>query len=192
VLARLEYAWYREGAPHLAPRFAARAVLPSLLIGNVRAATTALRVFTSALVENHPTLGVQDVSSARCDARVFPSLPLLNFLTLLLLAVQRGSRDLYLQLADRYRTHLEELNDDDEGEGHEGSSSTPPAGWDEALEMIAEMYFGIVKPRRSNPLMDMMGSLFGSAGGAGPFGGGGGAAKPQARRIDAPAAEGLD
>lgn len=40
--------------------------------------------------------------------------------------------------------------------------------WDEALEQVGEMYFGIRKPRQSNPLFDMMGSMFGGGGGGGP------------------------
>ncbi|KAL7913784.1 hypothetical protein GGI35DRAFT_224847 [Trichoderma velutinum] len=171
VLFNMEYAWYREGDAHMAPHFAARAVLPYLLVGNVRAATTSYRLFASALTNDNPTLGVQDVSSATSDVRIFPSLPLLNFLGLLLLAIQRGAPEVYKGLVSKYATQIDEAE-----------------AWAEPLEMIGEMYFGIQKPRQSNPLMDMMSGLFG----------GGGAAPPQQTRrpglrgADAPAAEGLD
>lgn len=33
--------------------------------------------------------------------------------------------------------------------------------WDDALAQIGELYFGIRIPRQGNPLMDMMGSMFG-------------------------------
>lgn len=168
----MEYEWYKEDDSHTAALYCARAVLPYLLVANVRAANTAYRTFTSALSEDKGAgLGVQDVGSGSSDVRIFPSLPLLNFLGLLLLAVQKASPDLFKQLQAKYATHIAEVG-----------------AWDEALEMIAEMYFGIQRPRQSNPLFDMMGSLFGGA----PGGGGGGARKPPVRRVEAPSAEGLD
>ncbi|KAK3685954.1 hypothetical protein B0T22DRAFT_235773 [Podospora appendiculata] len=178
TLSRMEYAWYKEDDAHTAPLYAARAVLPYLLVANVRAANASYRSFVSALsgAEENKSLGVQDVSSQHSDVRVFPSLPLLNFLGLLLLAVQKGSPDLFRQLRSKYAPHIQELG----------------GAWDTALELIAEMYFGIQRPRQSNPLMDMMGSFFGGAGGAPGGGGGGGAGRPPVRRVEAPAAEGLD
>ncbi|KAK1835790.1 Golgi to ER traffic protein 4 [Podospora conica] len=175
VLARLEYEWYQQDESHTAPLYAARAVLPYLLVANVRAANASYRAFVSTLSEGNKGLGVQDVSSQSSDVRVFPSLPLLNFLGLLLLAVQKGTPDLFRQLRAKYLPHIAELG----------------GAWDTALEMIAEMYFGIQRPRQNNPLMDMMGSLFGG-GGLGGGGGGGGGGRPAPRRVEAPAAEGLD
>ncbi|KAK3374061.1 hypothetical protein B0T24DRAFT_286512 [Lasiosphaeria ovina] len=172
VLTRMEYTWYKEDDSHTAPLYAARAVLPYLLVANVRAANTSYRAFTSALTSDKKDLSVQDVSSQNSDVRVFPSLPLLNFLGLLLLAVQRGSPDLFRQLRNKYAPNINELG----------------GAWDTALEMIAEMYFGIQRPRQSNPLFDMMGSLFGGGGGGGGLPGG----RPAARRVEAPTAEGLD
>jgi len=83
--------------------------------------------------------------------RVYPSLPLLNFLSLLLLAVERGAADLFRQLRSHYSAHLKDVG-----------------MWDDALEQIAEMYFGIKAPRQGNPMMDMLGSMF-----SGGLGGGG-------------------
>lgn len=172
VLTRMEYEWYKESEPHTAPLYAARAILPYLMVGNVRAATTSYRAFTSALTTANPGLSVQDVSAAGADIRVFPSLPLLNFLGLLLLAVQRGAPDAFKGLITKYAAQINETD-----------------MWGEALESIAEMYFGIVKPRQSNPLMDMM---------SGFFGGGAGAQQPQRqarvgiRGPDGPPAAGLD
>lgn len=175
VLTKMEYEWYKEDDSHTAATYLARAVLPYLLVANVRAANTSYQTFSSLLsADKGPGLGVQDVSSGRADVRVFPSLPLLNFLGLLLLAVQRGSPELFRQLQTKYASHIKEVG-----------------SWDEALELIAEMYFGIQRPRQSNPLMDMMGSLFGG-GGMGGMGGGAGASKPPVRRVEAPSAEGLD
>ncbi|GAB1314403.1 DUF410 domain-containing protein [Madurella fahalii] len=170
VLSRMEYTWYKEDDSYTAPLYCARAVLPYLLVANVRAANTSYRAFVSALAADNKSLGVQDVSSQGSDVRIFPSLPLLNFLGLLLLAVQRGSPDLFRQLRTKYAANIAELG----------------GVWDTALEMIAEMYFGIQRPRQSNPLLDMMGSFFG---GGAP---GGAASRPAARRVEAPTAEGLD
>jgi golgi to ER traffic protein 4 len=169
LLAKLEYQWYTEDDSHTAALYAARAVFPYLLLGNIRDASKALRLFTSRLSESE-NLAVQDVSVSSTDMRIYPSLPLLNFLGLLLLAVQKGGADLYRQLKSHYAAHIKEVGT-----------------WDEALESIAEMYFGISPPRQSNPLLDMMGSMFG--GGAAPK-------KQQAKRVTAtapaPVAEGLD
>lgn len=169
VFAKLEYEWYTQDDSHTAALYAARVVFPYLLTGNVRDATKSLRLFTSRLTEANKGLSVQDVSSNSSDMRIYPSLPLLNFLGLLLLAVQKGSADLFRQLKTKYAIHIKEVGI-----------------WEEALTSVGEMYFGIQRPRQGNPLFDMMGSMFG--GGAAP-------AKPQPKRVGAsaaPAAEGLD
>ncbi|KAK8030803.1 hypothetical protein PG990_000537 [Apiospora arundinis] len=179
VLARMEYEWFKEDEAHTAALYAGRAILPYLLVANVRAANSAYRLFTSALNQDKGTaMGVQDVRSSTADIRIYPSIPLLNFLGLLLLAVQRGSPELYRQLSAKYGSHIKEVD-----------------AWHEPLEMIAEMYFGISRPRQSNPLMDMMSGLFGgNAGGGAP--GAGGAKRPSIMSptpsANMPAAEGLD
>jgi hypothetical protein len=165
-LARLEFEWYSEDESHTAPLYAARSVLPYLLTGNVRAANKSLLIFTGRLVQAKPNLGTQEVSTIGSDVRVYPSLPLLNFLGLLLLAVQRGAPDLYRQLKSHYSTHLKDVG-----------------GWSEALDQIGEMYFGITIPKQGNPLFDMMGSMFSGMGGP---------AKPKAKKVEAPPAAGLD
>jgi hypothetical protein len=161
ILAKMEYDWYTEDDVHTAPLYAGRAVLPYLLTGNLRSANKSLLIFTSKL-GNSKELGVQEVSSKLSDLRVYPSLPLLNFLGLLLLSVQRGSADLFRQLKSHYATHLKEV----------------PA-WSEALDQIGQMYFGIKIPTQSNPLFDMMGSLL--------MGGRGGGTPKQGRGTASPA-----
>ena len=165
----MEYEWYTQDDSHTAALYAARAVFPYLLTGNVRDASKSLRLFTSRLTEANKNLAVQDVSSNSSDMRIYPSLPLLNFLGLLLLAVQKGSADLFRQLKTKYAVHIKDVGI-----------------WDEALVSVAEMYFGIQRPRQGNPLLDMMGSMFG--------GGLGAPAKTQPKRVgaSAPVAEGLD
>lgn len=170
VLTKMEYTWYKEGSPHEAGLFAGRAVIPYLLVGNVRAANACYRLFTSTLSSEFPGLGVQDVSATSGDARVFPSLPLLNFLGFLLLAVQRAAPELYKGLVSKYATQINEAET-----------------WGDALQMVGEMYFGIAQPRKSNPLMDMMSGFFGGAPSPAPQ-----QRRTVARGLDAPAPEGLD
>lgn len=168
IFVKMEYEWYKQDDSHTAARYAARVVFPYLLTGNVRDASRSLQLFTRKLAEDNSSLAVQDVSSSTADMRIYPSLPLLNFLGLLLLVVQKGAADLFKQLKTKYATHIQEVGI-----------------WDEALISIGEMYFGIQRPRQGNPLFDMMGSMFGGAGAP---------AAPQPKRVGAatPAAEGLD
>ena len=170
----MEYEWFKEDESHTAAIYASRAVIPYLLIANLRSATTAYHAFTSALDQDKGSaMSAQEVSGSTAEIRVYPSLPLLNFLGLLILACQRASADLYRQLTTKYAAHLKDAEI-----------------WHESMELIAEMYFGIARPRQSNPLMDMMSGLFGGgAGGAGA----GGARKAAVRPGSSlPAAEGLD
>ncbi|KAF2261147.1 DUF410-domain-containing protein [Lojkania enalia] len=161
TLAHFEYDWYSADESHTAPLYAARGVLPYLLIGNLRAANKFFLIYTSRLSQKS-NLGVQEVSTSSSDLRVYPSLPLLNYLGLLLLAVERGDPALYRQLKSHYAAHLNDLN------------------WAEALDQIGEMYFGIRIPRQGNPMMDMLGSMF--------MGGGmGGGAKKRESNRPAPA-----
>lgn len=143
----MEYDWYSQDESHTAPLYAARAIFPYLLTGNLRSASKAHLIFTSRLSTYNKSLSVQEVSSKSSDMRVYPSLPLLNFLGLLLLAIQRGSSDLYKQLAKHYAPHVKEVG-----------------VWDDALAQIGETYFGIRIPQQGNPLFDMMGSMMGFGG----------------------------
>lgn len=163
-LAKVEYEWYTQDESHTAALYAARAVFPYLLTSNLRSANKAYLIFTSRLSSSNKSLSVQEVSSTSSDMRVYPSLPLLNFLGLLLLAVQRGSSDLYKQLAKHYAPYVKEVGT-----------------WDDALAQIGEMYFGIRIPRPGNPLMDMIGGMM--------FGG---SPKPKPKKVDAPVPPAVD
>jgi hypothetical protein len=169
TLAQLEYSWYEADESHTAPLYAARGVLPYLLTGNLRAANKFFLLFTSRLAQK-ANLSVQEVSTSSSDLRVYPSLPLLNFLGLLLLAVERGEAALYRQLKSHYAAHLNDVN------------------WGDALDQIGEMYFGIKIPRGGNPMMDMLGNMFMGGG----FGGGSSKGNGTGKKIDAPATPGLD
>jgi len=169
ALSSLQYSWYEADDSHTAPLYCARGVLPYLLTGNLRAANKFFLLFTSQLAKK-PNLSMQSVSTASSELRVYPSLPLLNFLALLLLSVERGDPSLYRQLKSHYAPDLKDVN------------------WTEAVDQIGEMYFGIKIPRQGNPMFDMLGNMFG--GGMGGGGGGGAAKKSIGGR--APVASGLD
>ncbi|KAF2638962.1 DUF410-domain-containing protein, partial [Massarina eburnea CBS 473.64] len=143
TLAQLHYQWYTSDAPHTAPLYLARGTLPYLLAGNLRAANKHHLLFaTSLLTQKSSSLSVQEVSTTASDIRVYPSLPLLNFLGLLLLSVERGEASLFRQLKSHYAAHLKDVN------------------WGDALDTIGEMYFGIKIPKQGNPMMDMLGNMF--------------------------------
>lgn len=147
LLANVEYEWYTQDESHTAALYAARAIFPFLRTSNVRSANKAHLVFTTRLTKSKRSLSVQEVSTPSFKTCIYPSLPLLNFLTLLLLAVQRGSADIYKQLVKHYTVHIEEVGI-----------------WDDGLAQIGEMYFGIRIPRQGNPLFEMMGSMMGLGG----------------------------
>ncbi|ETN40502.1 uncharacterized protein HMPREF1541_04779 [Cyphellophora europaea CBS 101466] len=185
ILASLHYQWYTADSPHTAALYASRSVLPYLVLGNLASATTALAQFTSLLTSSNTSLPTQSIDSAKSSVRIFPSIPLLNFLALLLLSAQKNDAGLFRQLAKHYAGHLKEVEE----------------FWGEALANVGEIWFNIRMPKQggSNPLFDMMSNMM--------FGGGGGAAgqarggtpraatpKPavQAKPPSAPAAMELD
>lgn len=105
------FTWYTEDEPHTAPAYAARAVLPYMLVGNLKSASLALEIFTRKLIESNSSLTVQEVQTASSEVKVIPSLPLLNFLSLLLLAAPTGGADAFRALKSHYTTHLKESPD---------------------------------------------------------------------------------
>lgn len=96
------------------------------MTGNIRSANKALLIFTSRLSTANPSLAVQDVSSSSSDMRLYPALPLLNFLSLLMLTIQRASADLFKQLTAKYAVEIREVGI-----------------WDDFLAQIGEQYFSI-------------------------------------------------
>ncbi|ERF73080.1 hypothetical protein EPUS_06541 [Endocarpon pusillum Z07020] len=161
ILTDLHYTWYAADSPHLAATYASRSVFPYLVLGNLASASMAFQLFTSRLTSTNPHLFTQSIESSKSETRVFPSLPLLNFISHLLLACPKGDSGLFKQLAKHYAVHLKETQD----------------LWGEALANIGEIWFGIRIPKGGNPLFDMMGSMF--------FGGGG-TPKPSTPRSSTP------
>jgi len=168
ILAKLEYEWYTNDDLHTAAVYASRAVFPFLLTGNLRSANKAFLIFISRLFSK-PSLVAQEVSGAISDLRVYPSLPLLNFITLLLLAIQRGTTELFRELTKHYAQHIQDVGI-----------------WDDALMRIAEMYFGIRIPKQGNPLFDMMSSMLFGGGQSGGAQRAGAPTRGSSKRVEAP------
>lgn len=84
------------------------------MVGNVRDAVRSLSIYKNCLVEAKPNLGAQEVSGGSLELKIFPSLPLLNFLGLLLFAVQRGKPETFRQLRLHYAAHIKEVGTWDE------------------------------------------------------------------------------
>ncbi|CAD6501749.1 BgTH12-01998 [Blumeria graminis f. sp. triticale] len=167
VFAKLEFEWYLQDDSHTAALYAARVVFAYLLAGNVRDANKSLQTFTDTLNTARPQLDVREVKGLSFNLQIYPSIPLLNFLGLLLQAIQKGSPDIYRNLNQKYSTYIKEVG-----------------LWDDTLALIGELYFEVPRPRKGNPIFDMMGSIFG-----------GGAAKPQPKRVgiqETPVADSLD
>ena len=144
LLASLHYQWYTLDSPHTASIYASRSVLPYLILGNLSSATASLATFTSALTTSNPNLTTQSIDSSKSSIRIFPSLPLLNFLSLLLLACTKSDKGLFSQLCKHYTPHLKEADE----------------LWSEALANIGEVWFNIKIPKQGgNPLFDMMSSM---------------------------------
>ena len=152
VLAQMHYDWYKEDSPHLAALYASRSVLPYLTLGNLASATAAFGSFTSQLITHAPQLFTQPIDSSKHSMRVFPSLPLLNFLNLLLLSAQKGDGKLFTSLNKQYAVYLKDVQEN----------------WSEALLNIGEQWFGIKIPTAFNPMMGLMNNLMGFGGGAKP------------------------
>lgn len=170
MLAKLEYDWYTNDDLHTSAVYASRAVFPFLLTGNLRSANKAFLIFISRLSSN-PSLVSQAVSGAISDVRVFPSLPLLNFISLLLLAIQRGTTELFKELTKHYASHIQDVGI-----------------WDDALMRIGEMYFGIRIPKQGNPLFDMMGSMLFGGGQSGGAQRTGAPTRGSSKKVEAPPA----
>ena len=82
-----------------------RAILPYLCLQNLRDANIGLNVFLSKLLaaENAPAHTTIE------GVLIFPALPHVNFLSLLIVACQRGAAEFFHKLKKQYAGSLEEV-----------------------------------------------------------------------------------
>jgi hypothetical protein len=109
VLAKALYEYFLEDSPHTAAIYISRAILPYLCVQNLRDAQSSLTTFVNLLITgtNIPPHSTIEGSV------IFPSLPLMNFLTLLLVACSRGAPEFFNGLKKQYAHNLEETNWDE-------------------------------------------------------------------------------
>jgi hypothetical protein len=104
-------------------------------------------------VENHAVSEIAHVTERKdLEIRVISNIPAINFLQMLCVGCQTGGRDVFEKLKGRYT-----------------ASVIKPAGWEEPMSMVGQVYFGVEIPRAFNP-MDMLGGLFGGGGNKAPRG----------------------
>jgi len=80
-------------------------VLPYLCLQNIRDAQVSLNTFVGLLIsgDNVPPHSVIE------GVEIFPSLPLMNFLSLLIVACQRGAPEFFNNLKKQYALQLQEV-----------------------------------------------------------------------------------
>jgi hypothetical protein len=105
------------------------------------------------LLENRSRAdNIARVEGSDLEVEVISRVPAMNFLRLMCLGCQTGGRDVFEKLKGRYT-----------------ASVIKPAGWEEPMSMVGQVYFGVEIPRAFNP-MDMLGGLFGGGGNKAPRG----------------------
>jgi golgi to ER traffic protein 4 len=106
VLAKALYEYFLEDSPHTAGIYISRAILPYLSLQNLRDAQSSLTTFVDLLITGK---NIPPHSTIEGNV-IFPSLPLLNFLTLLVAACSRGAPEFFNGLKKQYAHNLEETN----------------------------------------------------------------------------------
>lgn len=139
LLAEVLGSWAAAGAGWAA--MAGRGVLGYLVLGNLRGAGQ----FYGAMEARAAGagVGVEEVGGLA----VAPGEAGLNFLGMLLRACEKGQVELWRLLKGHYAAVVE------------------AEGWEGAVEAVGGVWFGVVKRREANPLMDMMAGMFGGGGG---------------------------
>lgn len=126
----------------MAADFLGRLVLNYLFIANIDFAVKANDQFISKLVKKFPQLETEMLEKGESFKMwYFTQIPELNFIQLLLLTCQTKDKTLFLKLKEQYA----------------GISNK----YQSQLEFLGQEYFGIVAPRQSNLLQDMMSGLLG-------------------------------
>ncbi|KAG9014042.1 hypothetical protein FRB94_000240 [Tulasnella sp. JGI-2019a] len=175
LLAQVLFEWSRGGSEPAA--YACRGVMPFLLTTNILAARTFLDAFLPLIFASKPDMLLQKdpVAVGRGDEIWTTTDHTLNFLQMTIRICQRADpdatnfkdvRNAWVRLCSRYV-------------GSVSGASTPSGkmlvvgdqGMKDAVISLSHLYFNIQPPRTgpTNPLGDMMASLFGAAPpGAGP------------------------
>ncbi|ODV90427.1 hypothetical protein CANCADRAFT_106492 [Tortispora caseinolytica NRRL Y-17796] len=125
-----------------AAQYLLRLVVGFMSVGKVEYAKMAVDKFTSALT--FPQTVETSLNGQKVVVYVDPEVELLQFVQLQVLSAPYQDPDMYKRLLTRYRQSIDAVE-----------------GLGKAVQVIGERVFKVAKP--SNPLMDMMGSLFGGS-----------------------------
>lgn len=138
------WSWYLEDPePTHIGSFVSRIVLNYLFIQNVKAANESLASLISKFCDEYPKFTHETVSESGISIELFESVPLLNFIQLLLKTVSTGNAQLYNKLLSRYSTVIQQ------------------ADLKEATAFIGELYFGVAVPKQVNLLQNLMSGFMG-------------------------------
>ncbi|RIB14577.1 hypothetical protein C2G38_1973012 [Gigaspora rosea] len=152
--------WSDQDQPSKRGAYIARAVLQYLCLRSIRDAKIAFDAFVTDLSEKNPEIKAgtaqynPTITGDAIDVTIY-SLPLLNFLQLLILTVQREASDLFSDLRNRYKSAL----------------SVEPS-FEDLLNKIGEVFFNIrvQRPQQFNIFQDLVNSLFTSGPGTSSLG----------------------
>ncbi|CAG8696903.1 2834_t:CDS:2 [Cetraspora pellucida] len=161
VYGRMLAEWSSQDHPSKIGAYIARAVLQYLCLRSIRDAKFAFESFIADLTEKVPELKAgtaqynPTITGDAVDVTIY-LLPLLNFLQLLILTVQREASDLFGELRNRYKSVL----------------SVEPS-FEDLLNKIGEVFFNIrvQRPQQFNIFQDLVNSLFTSGPGTPSAGG---------------------
>lgn len=122
--------------------FISRLILNYLFIANIDFATRSRDQFITNMMSSFPSITAEFLKKGdSCEMWYFPDVPELNFLQLLLFTCQTKDKTLFLRLKEQYAKFVQKYKF--------------------PLEFLGQEYFGIMAPRQSNLLQDMMAGFLG-------------------------------
>lgn len=123
--------------------FISRLIFNYLFIVNIDFAVKARDQFINKFITKFPNFETEIISKGEDIFKMwyFNKLPELNFLQLLILVCQTKDKTLFLNLKEQYSNYINK--------------------YQSQLDFLGQEYFGIIPPRQSNFLQDMMAGLLG-------------------------------
>lgn len=137
----LIWSWYLDDSePKDIELYIRRIVLNYLCVQNFKSSRDSLNTLISRFIERSVSSKFTKLEQNGTPLFIFEEYPVLNFLQLLLVTIQAEDKENFKRLVGRYFKYLNEL---------EGT-----------LEAIGELYFGIVAPKQTNVLQNLMSGFF--------------------------------
>ncbi|KAH3687952.1 hypothetical protein WICPIJ_001067 [Wickerhamomyces pijperi] len=137
----LIWSWYLEDPEvNNVQLYIRRIVLNYLCVQNFKNARDSLSTLISRFIERTPSATHTELTQNNQQLYIFDNQPVLNFLQLLLLTIEAKDTQNFQRLVGRYVKDLNEVEN--------------------VLQMVGELYFGIVAPKQTNVLQSLMSGLF--------------------------------